>query len=135
MAMRALGFEPKNEEVKRMIADTDRDHTGTIDYNEFQLMMASRVRNALQHTNTRTREHSIMRTRTRTRTRTPCHAHCTHAHLPLPSLAPSLTPALPLSRSPALPLHCTHTTCTHPPKKCADILVYLMTLVRCRLGR
>eukprot|EP00729_Bicosta_minor_P013988 gene13988-26204_t len=43
VAMRALGFEPKNEEVKRMIADTDRDHTGTIDYNEFQQMMTRKM--------------------------------------------------------------------------------------------
>lgn len=35
VAMRALGFEPKKEEVKKMIADIDRDGSGTIDFEEF----------------------------------------------------------------------------------------------------
>ena len=35
MAMRALGFEPKKEEVKKMIADIDQDGSGTIDFDEF----------------------------------------------------------------------------------------------------
>ena len=29
--MRALGFEPKKEEIKKMIADIDKDGSGTID--------------------------------------------------------------------------------------------------------
>lgn len=33
--MRALGFEPKKEEVKKMIADIDKDGSGTIDFDEF----------------------------------------------------------------------------------------------------
>lgn len=33
--MRALGFEPKKEEVKKMIADIDKDGSGTIDFEEF----------------------------------------------------------------------------------------------------
>ena len=33
--MRALGFEPKKEEVKKMIADIDQDGSGTIDFDEF----------------------------------------------------------------------------------------------------
>ena len=33
--MRALGFEPKKEEIKKMIADIDKDGTGTIDFEEF----------------------------------------------------------------------------------------------------
>ena len=28
--MRALGFEPKKEEIKKMIADIDKDGSGTI---------------------------------------------------------------------------------------------------------
>ena len=31
----ALGFEPKKEEVKKMIADIDKDGNGTIDFEEF----------------------------------------------------------------------------------------------------
>jgi centrin-1 len=29
VAMRALGFEPKKEEIKKMIADIDKDGSGT----------------------------------------------------------------------------------------------------------
>lgn len=32
--MRALGFEPKKEEIKKMIADIDKDGSGTIDFEE-----------------------------------------------------------------------------------------------------
>ena len=35
VAMRALGFEPKKEEIKKMIADIDKDGSGTIDFYEF----------------------------------------------------------------------------------------------------
>jgi len=35
VAMRALGFEPKKEEVKRMIAEVDREGTGTIEFQDF----------------------------------------------------------------------------------------------------
>lgn len=43
--MRALGFEPKKEEIKKMIADIDKDGSGTIDFNEFlELMTAKMVR-------------------------------------------------------------------------------------------
>lgn len=34
VAMRALGFEPKKEEIKKMISDIDKDGSGTIDFNE-----------------------------------------------------------------------------------------------------
>ena len=37
--MRALGFEPKREEIKKMIADVDTNNSGVIDYNEFIDMM------------------------------------------------------------------------------------------------
>ena len=33
--MRALGFEPKKEEIKKMIADIDKDGSGTIDFEEY----------------------------------------------------------------------------------------------------
>jgi Ca2+-binding EF-hand superfamily protein len=40
---RALGFEPKKEEIKKMISDIDKDGSGTIDFNEFLEMMTSKV--------------------------------------------------------------------------------------------
>ena len=41
--MRALGFEPKKEEIKKMIADIDKDGSGTIDFEEFLQMMTSKM--------------------------------------------------------------------------------------------
>ena len=43
MAMRALGFEPKKEEIKKMISDIDKDGNGTIDYQEFLEMMTTKM--------------------------------------------------------------------------------------------
>ena len=46
--MRALGFEPKKEEIKKMISDIDKDGSGMIDFNEFlDMMTAKMVRRAL----------------------------------------------------------------------------------------
>ena len=42
-ACRALGFEPKKEEVKKMIADIDKDGSGTIDFEEFLTMMTAKM--------------------------------------------------------------------------------------------
>ena len=39
VAMRALGFEPKREEIKKMIMDVDKEGTGVIDFPEFLDMM------------------------------------------------------------------------------------------------
>lgn len=41
--MRALGFEPKKEEIKKMIQDIDKDGSGTIDFNEFLEMMTAKM--------------------------------------------------------------------------------------------
>jgi Ca2+-binding EF-hand superfamily protein len=41
--MRALGFEPKKEEIKKMISDIDKDGNGTIDFNEFLDMMTAKM--------------------------------------------------------------------------------------------
>ena len=41
--LRALGFEPRKEEVRKMIADIDRDGSGTIDFPEFLEMMSSKM--------------------------------------------------------------------------------------------
>ncbi len=41
--MRALGFEPKKEEIKKMISDIDKDGNGTIDFQEFLDMMTAKM--------------------------------------------------------------------------------------------
>ena len=41
--MRALGFEPKKDEIKKMIADIDKDGSGTIDFEEFLQMMTAKM--------------------------------------------------------------------------------------------
>ena len=43
VAMRALGFEPKREEVRRMIAESNRDGSGTISFETFQEVMALKM--------------------------------------------------------------------------------------------
>ncbi len=43
VAMRALGFEPKKEEIKKMIADIDKDGSNSIDFNEFLDMMSAKM--------------------------------------------------------------------------------------------
>ena len=43
-AMRALGFEVKKEELKKMISDIDADASGHIEFPEFLEMMTGKVR-------------------------------------------------------------------------------------------
>lgn len=43
VAMRALGFEPKKEEIKKMISDIDKDGSGTIDFQEFLDLMTAKM--------------------------------------------------------------------------------------------
>lgn len=43
VAMRALGFEPKKEEIQKMISDIDKDGSGTIDFSEFLEMMTTKM--------------------------------------------------------------------------------------------
>ena len=43
VAMRALGFEPKKEEIKKMVNDLDRDGDGTVDFDEFVQMMSGKM--------------------------------------------------------------------------------------------
>ena len=43
MAMRALGFEPKKEEIRKMISDIDKDGNGNIDFQEFLDMMTTKM--------------------------------------------------------------------------------------------
>merc|ERR1712100_865017 len=42
-AMRALGFEVKNEELKKMVTDVDNDGNGTIEFAEFLQMMTAKM--------------------------------------------------------------------------------------------
>merc|ERR1712057_58680 len=42
-AMRALGFEVKNEELKKMVTDIDNDGNGTIEFAEFLQMMTGKM--------------------------------------------------------------------------------------------
>merc|ERR1711920_611733 len=44
VAMRAMGFEPKRDEVRRMIMESDRDGSGTITLETFQSVMAGKMR-------------------------------------------------------------------------------------------
>ncbi|XP_056136530.1 uncharacterized protein cetn4 [Lampris incognitus] len=43
VAMRALGFEPKKEEIKKMIADVDTEGSGKINFSEFLCMMTQKM--------------------------------------------------------------------------------------------
>merc|ERR1711998_807656 len=42
-AMRALGFEVKNEELKKMVSDVDNDGNGTTEFAEFLEMMTGKM--------------------------------------------------------------------------------------------
>merc|ERR1712094_3094 len=42
-AMRALGFEVKNEELKKMVSDVDNGGNGTIEFVEFLGMMTGKM--------------------------------------------------------------------------------------------
>merc|ERR1712139_433015 len=42
-AMRALGFEVKKEELKKMISDIDNDGNGSIEFQEFLQMMTGKM--------------------------------------------------------------------------------------------
>merc|ERR1712224_980418 len=41
----SLGFEPKKEEIQKMISDVDDDGSGTIEYEEFLKMMTHKILN------------------------------------------------------------------------------------------
>ena len=48
-ALSALGFEPKKEEVKKMIADIDKEGAGVIDFEEFLAMMTTKCAPPSRH--------------------------------------------------------------------------------------
>lgn len=41
--MRALGFEPKKEEIKKMISEVDKDATGKISFADFLTVMTQKM--------------------------------------------------------------------------------------------
>lgn len=43
VAIRALGFEPKKEEIKKMIADIDKDGSGKLSYADFLTLMTVKM--------------------------------------------------------------------------------------------
>ncbi|GLH02218.1 hypothetical protein R5R35_006874 [Gryllus longicercus] len=43
VAMRALGFEPKKEEIKRMVAEIDKDNTGILTFDDFCKLMSEKM--------------------------------------------------------------------------------------------
>jgi len=43
VAMRALGFEPKKEDLKKMISEIDKSGTGVMDFNEFLELMSAKM--------------------------------------------------------------------------------------------
>ena len=49
VAMRALGFEVRSDEVKKMVEDLDRDGDGTVDFDEFLAMMTARKQVSYAH--------------------------------------------------------------------------------------
>merc|ERR1712178_257589 len=42
-AMKALGFEPKKEEISKMVKEMDKDGDATVDFEEFCVMMAEKM--------------------------------------------------------------------------------------------
>jgi len=43
VAMKALGFEPRNDEIEAMLAEGDDDGSGTMAYEEFEKMMTHKI--------------------------------------------------------------------------------------------
>ena len=43
VAIRALGFEPKKEEIKKMIAEIDKEGSGKLSYNDFLTLMTVKM--------------------------------------------------------------------------------------------
>lgn len=43
VALRALGFDPSKEEIKRTITEVDKDESGTLDFSEFLNLMGKKM--------------------------------------------------------------------------------------------
>ena len=42
--MRALGFEPRKEEIKKMVMEVDKDNGGSLSFDNFLALMARKIR-------------------------------------------------------------------------------------------
>merc|ERR1711924_125552 len=75
-AMRALGFEVKKEELKKMISDIDNDGNGSIEFQEFLEMMTGRwARRTPVRTSRRCSSSSMMTTLARSPSATSAVSH------------------------------------------------------------
>ncbi len=43
VAMRALGFEPRKEEIKKMVSEVDRDNSGRLTFDAFLALMGAKM--------------------------------------------------------------------------------------------
>jgi len=43
VAMRALGFEPRKEEIKKMISEVDKDNSGQLSFDNFLSLMSTKM--------------------------------------------------------------------------------------------
>ena len=43
VAMRALGFEPRKEEIKKMVCEVDKDNSGSLTFDNFLSLMARKI--------------------------------------------------------------------------------------------
>ena len=43
MALRALGQEPTKDDIDKLVADFDKDHTNKIDFHEFLAIMMKKM--------------------------------------------------------------------------------------------
>jgi centrin-1 len=43
VALRALGFEPTKEDLKKLIGDVDKENSGKIDFHEFLNIMITKM--------------------------------------------------------------------------------------------
>ncbi|XP_059079144.1 uncharacterized protein LOC131877481 [Tigriopus californicus] len=43
VAMRALGFEPKKDDIKKMVAEVDKDSSGRLSFDNFLNLMAAKM--------------------------------------------------------------------------------------------
>jgi len=41
--MRALGFEPRKEEIKKMVSEVDKDNSGRLSLDAFMQLMANKM--------------------------------------------------------------------------------------------
>merc|ERR1712094_167336 len=47
-AMKALGFEPKKEEIAKMVREMDKDGDATVDFEEFCIMLAEKMNQKME---------------------------------------------------------------------------------------